>query len=215
MSPMLSPAHALRGFCLSFCGLVFVCANSVGAATAQSSFLRSELHGPPSGFVQRAQVKAGAVVAEPAHSATKVSLFERYNGWQVVCFGWPQNRCEMSQKRVRPNDQKLSLWLEISRNRSDRNSVVKILVPLGGNVQVPLGLSVDDRFSLTVPFSTCLSVGCVAEVAAPQRLLDSLSIGSQLKVTYRELNGSLNSQSVLIDGFAEGYIRLAGALRSR
>jgi invasion protein IalB len=65
----------------------------------------------------------------------------------------------------------------------------------------------------TLPFRTCLPIGCVVGITADAKLLASLRTGSSLQVKAAAVEGKETDFTISLKGFAAGYDRIVQLLK--
>lgn len=139
------------------------------------------------GTDQKAAKPAAAPVAEadapPLLPGGASALSETYEGWSVNCqVANKVKACSMSHQQVNKNTGQRLLAVEIAARSADE-AAGTIVLPFGLAVSQGVTLAVDDQKPLPVlPFSTCLSGGCLVPARLDRKLLQELSAAESLKI---------------------------------
>ncbi|HEX8030891.1 MAG TPA: invasion associated locus B family protein [Vicinamibacterales bacterium] len=86
---------------------------------------------------------------------------ETHGDWRVVC-ATPKDQkfCVFSQQLTDSASKQRVLGMELRATAPDR-VIVAIVMPFGLAVDKPVRIKVDEGSPMTVPFKTCLQVGCM------------------------------------------------------
>jgi invasion protein IalB len=112
------------------------------------------------------------------------ALSETYGGWTVHCqVASNVKSCSMSLQQLNKDTNQRLLAVEVFAKSTDE-AVATIALPFGLAVAKGIALAVDDQNpSPVLPFSTCLSAGCLVPVSMDHKLLRELGAGKTLKIT--------------------------------
>jgi invasion protein IalB len=126
---------------------------------------------------------APAASAAPLLPGGASALSETYGGWSVNCQAANNVKsCSMSHQQLNKNTNQRLLAMEIFA-KSTEEAVGTIALPFGLAVSKGVTLAVDDEKPTPVlPFSTCLSAGCLVSVSLDHKLLQEFGAGTTLKI---------------------------------
>jgi invasion protein IalB len=112
---------------------------------------------------------AGAVPLLPGGAS---ALSETYGGWTVHCqVASNVKSCSMSLQQLNKDTNQRLLAVEVFAKSTDE-AVATIALPFGLAVAKGIALAVDDQNpSPVLPFSTCLSAGCIDHLQRAARQL--------------------------------------------
>jgi invasion protein IalB len=124
-----------------------------------------------------------AASAAPLLPGGASALSETYGGWTVHCQAANNVKsCSMSHQQLNKDTNQRLLAVEVFA-KSAEEAVATIALPFGLAVAKGVTLMVDDQKpSPVLPFSTCLSAGCLVPVSLDRKLLQELGSGKTLKI---------------------------------
>lgn len=136
------------------------------------------------GSDQKADKPAPAAPAAPLLPGGASALSETYGGWTVHCQAANNVKsCSMSLQQLNKDTNQRLLAVEVFAGSTDE-AAATIALPFGLAVSKGVTLAVDDQNpSPVLPFSTCLSAGCLVPVSMDRKLLHELGAGKMLKIT--------------------------------
>jgi invasion protein IalB len=126
---------------------------------------------------------AAAASPAPLLPGGASALSETYGSWTVNCQAANNVKsCSMAHQQVNKNNNQRVLAMEIFAKSTDEGAGT-IALPFGLAVSKGVTLTVDDQKpSPVLPFSTCLSAGCLVPVTMDHKLLQELGAGKTLKI---------------------------------
>ncbi len=151
--------------------------------------------------------------AQPA-GAQQPNVAEQFQDWTFRCFGGGQPRCELFQNRIDPRTKQPLFWVEYTRHASGQVQLA-VITPLGSRIADGVNMSIDGKFSWSIPIKSCLPLGCLAHVDANKVLLDRIRRGRILVATVTTMSGEKVPLQLSLGGFDQGMTRLEGQLKSR
>lgn len=169
--------------------------------------------------INRFSALAVALVAVLAVTATGSARAGAKNGdvftdWTVECKNFPTDEgkevaiCFLAQIAASA-DKTPVVKVELGYQLGSGNPIAQITVPLGVVLASGLGLQIDDGKAISVPYTTCVPVGC--QVAAPVEddFVLTLKKGNTLKVSFQTINGQSLVASLSLAGITAGLDALA------
>jgi invasion protein IalB len=145
--------------------------------------------------------------------AQPIGIVEKHGEWTLKCLQAPKVQCELGQRTLNASNSESLLWIEISRDRSQKLGSLTVATPLGVDITTGLRVLVDNDEVMRTKFLGCIAVGCLSQPALTQRFLDQLSQASVIRVSVVSADGRSATLPMSANGFAEGYIRMANYLR--
>jgi invasion protein IalB len=126
---------------------------------------------------------AAAAPSMPLLPGGASALSETYGGWTVHCQAANNIKsCSMSHQQLNKDTNQRVLAMEIFAKSTDE-AAGTIALPFGLAVSKGVTLAIDDQKpSPVLPFSTCLSAGCLVPVNMDRKLLQELNSGKTLKI---------------------------------
>jgi invasion protein IalB len=136
-----------------------------------------------------AEQKTDKPAPQPSASAAPLlpggasSLSETYARWSVNCqVANNLKNCSMSQQQFNNKTNQRLLAIEIFARSTDE-AAATIVLPFGLAVSKGVTLAVDDqKVSQVLPFSTCLSGGCLVPVGIDHKMIQQMTAGTTLKI---------------------------------
>lgn len=148
----------------------------------------------------------------PAHAlpGDATSLRETHGDWSVTCIKQKTDTlCAMSQVQADPKTRKrvLSIELQLTGGKSAKGVLI---MPFGLALKQGVSLGIDEKQGgKSLPYSTCLPVGCVVPLSPDNAFLEALKVGSKLTI---KAAASADNQplafEVSLKGFSAAYTRL-------
>lgn len=166
---------------------------------------------------------AGAPSAEPAPPMMELAqaapvasvlpggasaLSETYQNWRVACAQQATApHCSLSQSQVQDIGQRV---LTVELTLHSENTIAGIIVlPFGLALTAGASLQIDDNpAGQTLPFRTCLPVGCVVPVTFDPDAIAMLRAGVMLNVTTTSDAGQQIPFKISLAGFSAALDRL-------
>jgi invasion protein IalB len=134
---------------------------------------------------QKTERPAAPAAASPAQllPGGASALSETYGSWTVNCQAANNVKsCSMAHQQVNKNNNQRVLAMEIFAKTTEE-AFGTIALPFGLAVAKGVTLTIDDQKpSPVLPFSTCLSAGCLVPVSLDHKLLQELGAGKTLKI---------------------------------
>lgn len=131
----------------------------------------------------------GAVSGVPAQQGGDLgpsSLSETYSDWKVNCVqngadaGGRRRSCEMVQELTQRETGKR--FLVISLRPKGEGALVSVLAPFGLLLSDGIRVDFSEEALFSVPFHTCVSVGCIGAVEVPIPIIATLAAGDAVDV---------------------------------
>lgn len=113
--------------------------------------------------------------------------------------------CLTHHERFHPTTGQPLVSAAIRSITGQKQETIMIMVPLGRLLKPGLFLKVDKEEALTLPYSYCTVVGCVAEVPANPEIIASLKKGSQLTIGTIDVARKKIGFKVPLTGFTNAY----------
>ncbi|MDR0786255.1 MAG: invasion associated locus B family protein [Gemmatimonadota bacterium] len=160
----------------------------------------------------------GALIAPSANAQSGLpgganSLREVHGDWVVICSAQDGAKaCVMQQElRVQQSGQ---LVLAVELQPKSGGAEGNLVLPFGLALARGTSIQVDEGSSTSLPFRTCLPVGCVASVNFDAATLGALRRGTSLNVSVTPDGGLPEMQwAASLQGFGSAYDRAAALLQ--
>ena len=170
-------------------------------------------------FLSRLSIALGTLAGlsflmSPASSFAQVGVVkETFGEWKLICdtpAGASSEQCAMVQV-VLDEETEIGLSVAVLQTADGRTTLMRVAAPLGVVLPSGLGLIVDEKNIGSVPFRSCFSDGCYAEVIPDEQLLETLSNGkSATFIVFRTPEEGIGVP-IELSGFAEAYEALGKA----
>lgn len=126
--------------------------------------------------------------------------------WQSICVDDVDKSafCLIRQQRTVefPNGQFAEVIVIISRQ--NEGYIIEIKLPLGLDLRSGLTMQVDQSKEINLPFTTCVTKGCIAMSVLDEAMISIFKVGSQLQIGFNLV--SLN-EKLLINASLHGFSR--------
>ena len=140
------------------------------------------------------------VMSAPAASAQDVAA------WRVECTGDGKTLdCRAVQQLFQRETRQLVLSVAVRKAGDPKAALIAIQMPLGLNLTEPILIKVDDGQPERQPIQTCTNTGCFASVTAPERLVNAMRTGKELKITFQDASKKPIELSVPLLGFGLAF----------
>lgn len=116
-----------------------------------------------------------AFVAAPTTASAQGLLKETIGDWQYRCDtppGAPSEQCALVQSVTAEDRQNVGLTVVILQTADKKDTILRVLAPLGVLLPAGLGLIIDDEKIGHTAYARCQPTGCVAEVFFDAKLLE-------------------------------------------
>lgn len=118
-------------------------------------------------------------LAFSATATAKVSDGQSYGDWKGVCQG---NECAIVQVQSNAKDMPVGRIVLRKMPETGNNPVMIITVPLGVNLHAGLGIAVDGKELLRVPYDFCDQGGCNIALPLQGKELTTVKKGNKLQI---------------------------------
>lgn len=143
-----------------------------------------------------------------------VTRMMTYQNWRVVCPPANQNLpCELNEQ-IAQNPGGATL-VSLSVDDPTLGSPMRVTVPIGISLDPGLGIAFGKDPMKVLPFETCLQAGCFAEIALDTDTLKAMRSNKNGTVTVVPNGGKPIKIPFSLDGFSDGYARLASEQSQR
>ena len=134
-----------------------------------------------------------------------------HQDWQSICVEEAEKAefCLIRQQfTIELPDGKIAGVTVIVSSQNDEY-IIEIKLPLGLDLRNGLTMQVDDIEEINLPFTTCVTQGCIVMSALDKALVSSFKSGSQLqfRVMFISLNERVNINASLL-GFSRALLML-------
>ena len=139
-----------------------------------SKMRTGSLRGVLAGLVVAALLASVALLAGTPAQAQGV-LKETVGDWQFRCDtppGAPSEQCAIVQSVTAEDRQNVGLTVVVLRTADKKDTILRVLAPLGVLLPAGLGLIIDDEKIGHTAYARCQPTGCVAEVFFDPALLE-------------------------------------------
>jgi len=155
----------------------------------------------------------GVAVPTAVHAAANIG--DKFGDWVFECQAIADGKtdCALTQTLVNKQTNQPVIRLILARSKGDDDVDLKVLVPLGIDLEVGVSGSVDDKVPIKVVVETCVQAGCLGSAKAKGGIFDAIKGGTALNLTFTG-KGAGNKVSVAgsLKGAADG-IAAAGFRR--
>ena len=198
-------------------GAALVLAVGIVAAAAQDFLSPSPMVQQPTTRQkpQPARAPAAPPQASPSQAAAgaaavKPDISNTFGDWLLQCFSKPARMCQISQRRINPNNQALLIWVELTHSMTPKPVwQLAVMLPLGFRIAPTLGVRADDQLLLDLPIVTCVPAGCVHAAEMPAAGLDNLQKAQSFGTQITDLKGQTYAVNVTMRGFDDAYLKSA------
>lgn len=186
----------------SMAGLLLALASTTAFAAARPH--QATPPSPPAAPPATVQAPAPA----PAQPGVAVQVQETHGDWRVVCASQnSQKVCVSSQQLSDKGSGQRVLGIELKAATADRLTVT-IVMPFGVAVDKPVTIRIDDGTPITVPFKTCIQLGCVVTTTWESPFVAALRKGTALFINALAAeNGQDVAFRVSLNGFGNALDR--------
>ena len=130
-------------------------------------------------------------------------------GWEVQCAqGAAVPVCKASQTIVVAETRQLLLAVSINKASADKNSPMLVHLPHGLFLPAGITVGVDGGAADKLDVQTCDAQGCYAGAGLAPDKIAAMSKGTQLKVTFEDLQKQKIVVAVPLKGFDAAYKKL-------
>jgi invasion protein IalB len=129
-----------------------------------------------------------------------------YGDWQKLCFkpGGAPMLCRTSITGKFPTGQ-MAVRVDLIEREGAPTARLQLFVPVGMYLQQPAKLSVDQGSSVRVPYSWCLTNGCIAADVAPAAMVKQMESGKTLTLETVDSNLLALTTSIPLAQFASAH----------
>jgi len=126
-----------------------------------------------------------------------------YGDWQKLCFkaGGAPTLCRTSITGKFPTGQ-VAVRIDLIEREDSSAARLQLFVPVGMYLQQPATLTVDQGKAVRVPYSWCLTNGCIAADVAPPRIIKEMDAGQTLVLQVVDSSLLAMTTSVPLANFA-------------
>ncbi|MGY3037734.1 invasion protein IalB [Bradyrhizobium sp. USDA 4354] len=142
------------------------------------------------------------VLAEIAPRGQRSANDIKYGEWKKLCFkaaGAPL-LCRTSISGTHETGQ-MAVRIDLIEREKGGNARVQIFVPVGMYLRIPTKLRVDTSAYHPIPYSWCLSNGCIAGDVASSKLVKEMEAGTTLTLEVVDSNLLSLTTSLPLAGF--------------
>jgi len=145
------------------------------------------------------------VMPGAAHAGAKVG--DKFGDWVFECQAIADGKtdCALTQTLVNKQTNQPVIRLILARSKGGDDVELKVLVPLGIDLQAGVSGSVDDKIPLKFVLETCIQAGCLGTAKTKGGILDAIKSGAALNLSFTG-KGAGNKVSVAgsLKGIADG-----------
>ena len=135
----------------------------------------------------------------------------QFGDWQMSCDTPPGasfEQCAIIQNVMAENQPNVGLSVIVLKTADQQARLLRVLAPLGVLLPNGLGLNVDGKDMGRVAFVRCLPNGCVAEVVLDDKMVETLSTGTDaIFVVFKTPEEGIGIP-VSLNGFKDGFAQL-------
>lgn len=137
--------------------------------------------------------------AEDAKKTPKISE-QTFGSWNQRCLSQEDGKqCILHQKAV-DDDKNVTLIAEIGTQGNTAGPPLKILVPLGVILLIPLRVTIDDKDPADLPYTRCIPEGCMTDVLLTVDAMEKMKAGKKMTFTYTLPNQQTISSTLSLNG---------------
>src|SRR5215510_2457579 len=126
--------------------------------------------------------------------------------WRVECTGDGKTLdCRAVQQLFQRETRQLVLSVAVRKAADPKAALMAIQMPLGLNLTEPILIKVDAGQPERQPIQTCTNTGCFASMTAPERLVNAMRTGKELKITFQDASKNPIEMSVPLLGFGIAF----------
>jgi invasion protein IalB len=151
---------------------------------------------------------AQAPVPVPAQAGVAPQPLETHGDWRVFC-GSPNNQkvCVFSQVLSDKASGQRMLGMELRPSTAD-GLMVTIITPFGVAVDKPVTIRIDEGVPMTLPFKTCVQLGCVVTTTWEIPIVAELRKGTAVYISaIAAENGQEVGFRISLNGFGTALDR--------
>lgn len=159
-------------------------------------------------------ITTSIALAQSSLPGGATSLSEKHTDWNVSCVHEPGTgtsgvkKCIISLQLINPQSKQRVAAMELGFDEAERLSG-QILLPFGLRLSDGIAVIVgDDEVTLSLPFSTCLPIGCLVPVVLNDRTVEAFKVNAGLKILMAAQTGTAVDVNVSLKGFTSAYNRL-------
>jgi invasion protein IalB len=146
---------------------------------------------------------------KPAEVATRGQREAKditYGDWQKLCFkpGGAPMLCRTSITGKFPTGQ-MAVRVDLIEREGAPTARLQLFVPVGMYLQQPAKLTVDQGSPLRVPYSWCLTNGCIAADVAPAAMVKQMESGKTLTLETVDSNLLALTTSIPLAQFGSAH----------
>jgi invasion protein IalB len=146
---------------------------------------------------------------KPAEVATRGQREAKditYGDWQKLCFkpGGAPMLCRTSITGKFPTGQ-MAVRVDVIEREGAPTARLQLFVPVGMYLQQPAKLTVDQGSPVRVPYSWCLTNGCIAADVAPAAMVKQMESGKTLTLETVDSNLLTLTTSIPLSQFASAH----------
>lgn len=148
-----------------------------------------------------------ALVAAAVPAAAQGTVKATHGDWQIRCDtppGAKSEQCALVQTVSAEDRPTVGLSIIVLKLADNKNTLLRVLAPLGVLLPAGLGLRIDDADVGRVGFVRCVPDGCVAEVVMDETLLGKLRSGKSAVFIIFQTPEEGIGIPVSLNGFAPG-----------
>ena len=114
----------------------------------------------------------------PVPAGSEAQRQETHGDWTVICASQNNRKvCAASQQLTDKGSGRRILGIEV-RAATAGSAIFTMLLPFGLAVDKPLTIRIDEGAPMTMPFKTCIQVGCVATATWESTIVAALRKGT-------------------------------------
>ena len=129
-----------------------------------------------------------------------------HQDWQSICVKEAERPelCLIRQQRTVEFSNRQVADVTIIISRQTEGYIIEIKLPLGLDLRSGLTMQVDQTKEINLPFTTCVTQGCIAMSVLDEAMISIFKVGSQLQIGFNLV--SLN-EKLLINASLHGFSR--------
>ena len=140
-----------------------------------------------------------------AHAGAKVG--DKFGDWVFECQAIADGKtdCALTQTLINKQTNQPVIRLILARSKGGNEVELKVLVPLGIDLQVGVSGSVDDKIPLKFVLETCVQAGCLGTAKTKGGIMDAMKSGVALNLSFTGKGaGNKVSAAGSLKGLADG-----------
>lgn len=109
---------------------------------------------------------------------------QTFGAWNQRCLSQKDGKQCVLHQNVTDDNKNVTLIAEIGMQGNTAGPPLKILVPLGVILLIPLRVTIDDKDPADLPYTRCIPEGCMTDVLLTTDAMEKMKAGKKMTFTY-------------------------------